>query len=136
MGQGAGTQPAPGTKAKHLLCAFESGWPGCLTPGNIFPFTLHCLVASITFLTQSPAMGIADTPEILRAVTHLSFQPPHPANRAAHGWSSRGRASAPPQAGPASSGLRTGVRVGPTGVSTECISKSGRPKRMRKKDRI
>lgn len=43
VGQGAGTQPAPGTKAKHLFCAFGSGWLGYLTLGNIFSFTLHCL---------------------------------------------------------------------------------------------
>lgn len=77
------------TKAKHLLCAFGSGWPGYLTPGNIFPFTLHCPGASITFLTQSPGMGIASTPKILRAVTHLSFQHPHLPNHAAPSWSYR-----------------------------------------------
>lgn len=77
------------TKAKHLLCAFGSGWPGYLTPGNIFPFTLHCPGASITFLTHSPGMGIASTPKILRAVTHLSFQHPHLPNHAALSWSYR-----------------------------------------------
>lgn len=74
IGQDTGTQPAPGIKAKYLLHAFGSGWPGHLTPGNIFPFTLYCPGASVTFLTESPGMRIAGTPEInLREVTACVF---------------------------------------------------------------
>lgn len=72
------------------------GWPGYLTPGNIFPFTLYCPMSSMTFLTQSPGMGLAGTPEILRAVTHLRFQPPHLPNHDWHCWSSRWGISLPP----------------------------------------
>lgn len=96
MGQGAGTQPAPETNAKHLLCAFGSGWPGYLTLGNIFSFTPYCLGASVTFLTQSPGMGRAGTPEILRAVTHSGLLCPHLSNNEARCRSSKRRMSAPP----------------------------------------
>lgn len=55
--QAMGAPASTRSKAKHLVCAFRSGSPGYLTPGNIFPFTHYCPRASVTCLTESPGTG-------------------------------------------------------------------------------
>jgi hypothetical protein len=55
--QAMGARASTRSKAKHLVCAFWLGLPGHLTPGTIFPFTLYCPRASVTFLTESPGTG-------------------------------------------------------------------------------
>ena len=138
VGQGAGTQPAPGAKAKHLLCVSGSGWLGYLTPGDIFPFTLYCPLASITFLTQSPGMGKTGTPEILGAVAHskVCSLPASLTTPCTAGLPGRSCHHHFHIAGPGTLNLRTGIKVGLTGLCTECVSKSRGSKRIRKHDRI
>lgn len=78
-------------------------------------------------------MGIAGTPEILRAVTHWSFLPPHLLTT---GLAGRGSQYHLHIAGWASLSLIAGIKMGPTELGTERISKSRAPKRMRKNNRI
>lgn len=132
MGQGAGTQPAPGAKAKHLLCVSGSGWPGYLTPGDIFPFTLYCPLASITFLTQIPGMGKTVTPEILRAVTHskvcrlpASLTTPRTA-----GLSGKSCHHHFHIAGPGPLDLRTAIKVVLQGCVLSVSAKAGDPEEL------
>lgn len=75
---GGAQGPSQQQEQKPSTCSVAGArGPACLTPPPIFPFTLHCPGASITFLTQSPGMGIAALQKFPEPVTHLSVQPPH-----------------------------------------------------------
>ena len=111
---------------------------GLVGHGDIFPFTLYCPLASITFLTQSPGMRKTGTPEILGAVTHskVCSLPASLSTPCTAGLPGRSCHRHSHIAGPGPLNLRTGIKVGLTGLCTECVSKSRGSKRIRKRDRI
>lgn len=99
MGWGTGTQPAAGTKAKHLFC----GWgPGASLSDTAAHLSFHTPLSwGFNYILDSePRNGDSSTPEIPRASDSLECSAsPHPNNKAhlqRGGW--------------ASPGLRTGVR--------------------------